>query len=194
MQINENTFKSKVKEIWALLKNESIRGSVIIAAAVHDDILKQLLSNRFISCNNKSDYLFDGAHAPINNMAARVDIAYRTACISKKMQESLHIIRKLRNDFAHLSEPIDFEYASVKDRTEYLFKLNSSFVELVWTDLRPEVYKHAGVTNPPAMSSGILDDMIKHAGYRHIFEILASAIAGSLADVCEEIETLKPLK
>jgi hypothetical protein len=191
MQVDQDIMINKFREVWTLLKSESIRGSVIVAAAIHDDMLRQILSKRFIPCESKSDYLFDGANAPIGNMAARIDIAYRTACISTKMRDSLHIVRKLRNEFAHLSKPINFEDQSVQDRSEYLFKLNRPFVELIWPCIRPEVYKFAGVTNPPVMDGDVLADMLIHAGYRHIFEILASAVAGSLAEKCDEIETLK---
>lgn len=187
----DDPFVKKFAEIWTLLRSESVRGSVIVASAISDDILKQILSARLLKCDEKTDNLLDGANAPIGNMATRIDLCHRTACISSNTRNSLHLLRKLRNDFAHLSKPINFDDQSVRDRTKRLLELNRQPVEVIWPDARSELFRGAGISDPPQMEEDTLDDMLKHAGYRHTFEIWASTVAAGLWKKCEEIEAIK---
>ena len=185
-----NLLVKKFAEVWELLKKESVRGTVIVACAFIEDQLEELVKSRLIVCEKKKDYLFDGTNAPIGSMSAKIDLAFRTGCIGAKIRESLHILRKLRNDFAHLSSNISFETQSVKDRTERLLILNREFVELVWGDLRSNMYSALGIDNPPACSD-LFTDMLKSAGYRNTFEIWASAMAGVLAEKRTEMNRLE---
>jgi hypothetical protein len=187
---NDSLMVQRFGEVWRTLKKESVRGSVIIAAAEIEDQLEELLKNRLLLCCEDSDQLFDGSNAPIGTMSSKIELAFRTGCINVKLRKSLHILRKLRNDFAHLSQEIGFDTQSVKDRTTNLLKLNSDFVELIWKDARPEIFALVGVTEPPECND-LFTDMLNNAGYRHTFEILASAVAGSLAEKCTEIERLE---
>ena len=180
----------KFAEVWRALKKESVRGSVIIAAAEIEDQLEELLKNRFLLCCEESDLLFDGGNAPIGTMSSKIELAYRTGCISAKLRKSLHILRKLRNDFAHLSHEINFDTQSVKDRTRNLLKLNSEFVELIWRESRDEIFSSVGITEPPKCED-YFKDMLQNSGYRHTFEIWASAVAGALAEKCSEIVRLE---
>lgn len=190
----DDPFVKKFAQIWTLLRSESVRGSVIVAAAINDDILRQMLSVRLLKCNEKQDNLLEGANAPIGNMAARIDLCHRTACISSNTRNSLHLLRKLRNDFAHLSKPISFDDQSVCSRTERLLKLNRQLVEIIWPNARPELFHGAGISDPPKMEEDALDDMLKYAGHRHTFEIWASVVAASLSKKCEEIEAIEESK
>ncbi|WGL16198.1 hypothetical protein PVT68_15670 [Microbulbifer bruguierae] len=188
--MQDSVMIQKFSEVWRALKNESVRGSVIIAAAEIEDQLEELLKNRFLLCCESSDSLFDGGNAPVGTMSSKIELAYRTGCIGPQLRKSLHILRKLRNDFAHLSQEISFDTQSVKDRTRNLLKLNSDFVELIWTGTRDDIFSVAGITEPPKCED-YFSDMLKNAGYRHTFEIWASAVAGSLAEKCSEIERLE---
>lgn len=185
-----NLLVRKFAEVWELLKKESVRGSVIVACAFIEDQLEELVKSRLIVCEKKKDYLFDGTNAPIGSMSAKIDLAFRTGCIGANNRESLHILRKLRNDFAHLSINISFETQSVKDRTERLLILNREFVEIVWDDLRSDMYSALGIDNPPAYSD-LFTDMLKSAGLRNTFEIWASAMTGVLAEKSTEMNRLE---
>jgi len=66
--MEKNLFSTKLAVVYSTLVQESERGSVIVAAAFHDELLKKLLLARLIPYDNKSDYLFDGANAPAGNM------------------------------------------------------------------------------------------------------------------------------
>jgi hypothetical protein len=111
-----NLLVRKFAEGWELLKKESVRGSVIVACAFIEDQLEELVKSRLIVCEKKKDYLFDGTNAPIGSMSAKIDLAFRTGCIGANNRESLHILRKLRNDFAHLSRRLSDNSRLQKNR------------------------------------------------------------------------------
>lgn len=187
---NEPLMTKKFQEVWQILKKESVRGSVIIASAIIEDLLEELLKKRLLLCDEDNDLLFSGANAPIGNMASKIELSYRIGCISPKLRKSLHILRKLRNDFAHLSHEIDFDTPSVKDRTRNLLELNSDFVKLIWKGLRPEMLSHFGIEESQECQD-FFTDMLVNAGFRNTFEIWASAVAGGLAEKNVEIIRLK---
>ncbi len=185
-----DTLTAKFFEVWKLLKSESLRGSVIVAAAIHDDILKQILISRLVPCEKDDDRLL-GPMAPIGSLAARIDLAYRSGCISSKHRDSLHILRNLRNKFAHLSMPISFKDQSICGRTRNLFELNRDFIVLIWPKIRLEMFNFHEISSPSEMKEDVLEDMIELAGYRCTFEILASAVAGVQAVRHEETVSLE---
>jgi len=45
--------------------------------------------------------MFDGANAPLGTFSARIELAYRIGEINATLARALHLIRKIRNDFAH---------------------------------------------------------------------------------------------
>jgi len=67
--------------------SDSDRAAVVLGAAKIDDILARILSARLVRCvDEKSDELLN---------------AFRLGLISKEFRRSLHLIRKIRNTFAH---------------------------------------------------------------------------------------------
>jgi len=50
----------------------------------------------------------------------KIDVAYRLGLISNKFSRDLHIISRIRNDFAHNIAGCDFQNPSVKSRIETL--------------------------------------------------------------------------
>lgn len=177
-------------EVWRSLKKESDRGSVIVAAAVIEDQLEELLKNRLVTNSDQNAPLFDGANSAISTFSAKIELAYRTGAISQKVRQSTHILRRLRNDFAHIANEISFDTSSVKDRTRNLLNLNKEFVGFMWSEAREEIFKGIGIDNPPECTD-FFTDMIQSAGYRHTFQLWASALAGLLAERSAEIPRLE---
>lgn len=177
-------------EVWRSLKKESDRGSVIVAAAVLEDQLEELLKNRLVQNSDQSDPLFDGANSAIGTFSAKIELAYRIGAISQKVRQSVNILRRLRNDFAHFADEINFESNSVKDRTRNLLTLNRELVELIWSGVREDIYKEIGINEPPECTD-YFTDMIQNAGYRHTFQLWASILVGVLAEKAMEIQRLE---
>ena len=111
------------QEIAATLMKESDRGCVIFCAAILHDDLESLLREFFRrdarSTKNVIDPLFAN-YSPLATFSARIDLAYALALIPHDMFEKLHLVRRLRNDFAHESDPLDFEDPRCRDRLRIL--------------------------------------------------------------------------
>lgn len=119
---------SKSDHQWSfeyLLKEfnkESDRASVILVASILDESLYSLLRSYFVPIASSNDELFEGANAPLGTFSSKIDIAYRIGLISSKFCRDLHLIRKIRNSFAHDIFDCTFENGSVKSRIDELIK------------------------------------------------------------------------
>lgn len=175
-----------------LLERESDRGSVIVSCALLDDALEQRLKYRLAPSPEKEDELFAGAYAPLNNFSAKIDFAYRVGVISLNTRKSLHLIRKLRNDFAHSSSEITFKTESVRHRIKELFRLTTAIFNFMGVVIK----KHAELTMQARLaeiaSHHGADYMLKLLTPRQAYEILVSILATALQMV-DNITSLTPL-
>jgi hypothetical protein len=55
-----------------------------------------------------STQLFEG-YAPLATFSARIQVAYALALLPRVMRDKIEIVRRLRNDFAHESGPLNFD-------------------------------------------------------------------------------------
>ena len=99
---------------------ESDRASVILACAVIDDALRDLIESFLVPCPSSTDPLFDEPNAPLSTFSSRIEFAFRTGLITNSFSRCLHIARKIRNAFAHDIEGCSFESQSVLGRIEAL--------------------------------------------------------------------------
>ena len=73
------------------------RGTVIVAAAIIDEALEQLLKARLAPSNGRDDELFDAPYAPLSSFSAKIDFAYRVSVLVAEVKATFHLLRKLRN-------------------------------------------------------------------------------------------------
>lgn len=108
---------AKWREDTLELIDESDRGAVIVAAALLEDdlyeILKGVIQSYDISAKNIKD-MFD-LSGPLSSLSSKSLICYGFGFISKEIFDDLTKIRKLRNKFAHSSEKVDFLSADIED-------------------------------------------------------------------------------
>lgn len=104
------------------LSKESERASVILAAAMLEQALEVLLRARLVPVAVRDDPLFDGAYAPISTLSAKIDIAHRIGLISTSWARDLHLIRKIRNEFAHNVTGCSFDNATIRSRVVELVR------------------------------------------------------------------------
>jgi hypothetical protein len=74
---------------------------VILAAAVMEEYLEKMLESKLVRIPGDEDHLFDGINATKGTFSAKIRVAHRLGLISKTLHDSLDIVRKNRNDFAH---------------------------------------------------------------------------------------------
>lgn len=108
-----------VGKFIASLYQETDRGCSLMAAAFLDDALLELLKKNLIRDKRVSDKLFE-SNQPFGNFSSKIDVAYALGLIGKAVHQDLHLVRKIRNDFAHVADPIGFEHAPIKSRCSEL--------------------------------------------------------------------------
>ena len=103
-------------QIKAELGKESDRGCALVAAAYLENELTELLDGFFVDQAQKArDSLFD-FNGPAGTFSAKIKLAYALGLISTDIQKSLDLVRGLRNEFAHLHEPLTFAVPKIASR------------------------------------------------------------------------------
>lgn len=109
-------------------EKESERACVILATAMLDQALEAILKARLVPISSPKDELLEDVYAPISSFSARINLAHRIGLISVKFSRDLHIIRDIRNDFAHDIRGCTFDNDSVRNRVLALVR-SSGIVE-----------------------------------------------------------------
>lgn len=127
-----------IKELATFIdefKNESDRATVILAAAKMDSLLAQLLDRYFLPYTGNRDELLEG-DSPLSTFSARINTCCRLGLIGQNFAKTLHLVRRIRNAFAHEVVGISLESGPHADR------LNSLLLPIrnlpVFTGLRNE--------------------------------------------------------
>lgn len=120
-------------------RGESDRACVILAASLLDVALRSLLEARLAPSPNSSDMLFDGANAPLSTFSSRIDMTYRLGLLSARFCRDLHLVRRIRNDFAHNIAGCSFTDSGVRDRVQALCNsAGYSKTHKSWRDVYPD--------------------------------------------------------
>jgi hypothetical protein len=182
--MDENEKASKRSQLFTdfydqLLK-ESDQGCVIISASLIDDVLVRLIKARLAPSIEKQDELFDNASSPFSTFSARIDLAYRLGIIRPQVRASFHLVRRIRNDFAHVVESSNFDSDSVNSRMRELFKLNKEIItamkETIQESLKPAVttrLNSKGITASKEVIQEVIADGIDN---RLVFQLYVAAI------------------
>ncbi len=109
----------RVLQFRETLTPESDRGCALIAVAYLDESMHELLRKCLVS-DDKVARAFMRPDGPLGSFSSRIDCAYLLGRISTTIHRELHLIRKIRNDFGHKSEPITFDYQPVSSRCSEL--------------------------------------------------------------------------
>jgi len=103
----------------AEFENESQRAVVILGAAKLDTLLEALLIRVLVPSPSGRDELFD-TDRPLSTFSAKIELAYRLGLISGALSRAMHLIRKIRNDFAHSASGASLDSGQHKDRVSSL--------------------------------------------------------------------------
>jgi hypothetical protein len=167
-------------QVMRELNSESERGAVVLAFAWMDDELTRALKKLLVPslhAGEKADELF-GVGKPLSEASTKIDLALRLGILKDFTHQSLHIFRKLRNDFAHLASPLSFKTDSVRDRLITLFELQSQMTNALRSSVEkiPEVQAllqpHDGKSSSRALADAF--------GHRQLFEFLAATMVAGL--------------
>lgn len=114
--ISKSNFVNLLKEFI----EESDKGASILLAAELDELLLKILSKKLLpeSSNKGPDLLSECGS--LGNFASRIEISYRLGIIPKVTAHNLHMIRGIRNLFAHQPLGLNFDSQKLKIRLEIL--------------------------------------------------------------------------
>jgi hypothetical protein len=111
---------------------ESDRAAVILGASKLEDLLGRLLSRYMVAGYTDDDPLLkkDG---PLGTFSSRIYAAYRLGLIDTEFAKVLHLVRKIRNEFAHEVKDSRLNASPHKERIRELtlfFQHTSLFEEV----------------------------------------------------------------
>ncbi|MCH7574714.1 MAG: hypothetical protein IIA59_06265 [Candidatus Marinimicrobia bacterium] len=112
----DQNWRSTLSQLKVEFEHESDRACVIIASTMLDNALTRILVGYLCPSTSSDDELLDGPQAPLHSLASRIHISYRLGLISSRLARDLHLIRKIRNQFAHNIEGCSFEVPRKQDR------------------------------------------------------------------------------
>lgn len=101
------------------LGEESDKGCALTAGAFLESELGQLLRKFFVDDEKTADALLEGTGG-LATFSSRIDMCYLLGLIGPTARRDLHLIRKIRNDFAHTAAPSSFEAESAAARCKEL--------------------------------------------------------------------------
>jgi hypothetical protein len=112
------------KLLYKEFKGESDRACVILGAALLDSALETLLRTFLIPSSTAEDALFDGANASLATFSSRIEMAARLGLIDVSFARGLHLVRRIRNDFAHNVTGCTFGDSAVLSRVTELRRVS----------------------------------------------------------------------
>ena len=115
--------------------------AVIIASSKMDELLGSIIRQRVLPCPEKNDDLLDSERG-LGSFSLRIMMAHRLGTIDASLARALHIIRRIRNDFAHTYEGQSLNTPPHSDRVTELGNRLSQHPNIV------ELRQALGAINP----------------------------------------------
>lgn len=135
--LDYDTYKHAIIEI----DKQRDRGAGIIAASILQDHLLQAIRSRFHRNPSLEANLFKTG-GPIGSFATQIDLGFLLGIYPNHIRERLHLIRLIRNDFAHNVQPASFR--SQRDRCAKL-KMSHSQESRSFKTFLDEGIKSSGI-------------------------------------------------
>ena len=156
----QDDFYDRFREFLDNSNYESDRGKALVAAAVVEQMLDEILKN-YLANKKETNDLFDGASAPLHSFFGKLRLAYALNLISPHEHATIDCIRKVRNEFAHKIN-CSFSDDRIRDLSS---SLNLGLEEI---DALPEGHK-SRVDNPRdrfhMVSTSIVSSLYNRAHY-----------------------------
>lgn len=179
-----------VSELPALVKaldDASGRGTALLASAWLDDALDQFVRSRCLDDAATAKFLFEN-RGPLESFYSRIQAAYAFGLIASDVHKELLLIREIRNEFAHIRDPLSFADASIEARCNSLEvprmlerEVNDTFVTVqdrfISSCFLLATLFMAAATPPRRPSATAPVTIASVAGASHSIEVFAKALA-----------------
>lgn len=104
----------------ATLTGETDRGCALMATAHLDDRLRELLRCRLVDDRKIAEEALHHS-GPVGTFSSRIDFAYLLGLIPKNARRAMHLMRDIRNKFAHIAGPLTFDDPAIVDQCRHLY-------------------------------------------------------------------------
>lgn len=99
------------------IKEQSDRAAAILAVSFLEDRLAALLQVWLVDEPSVVSKMFAGS-GPLATLSAKIDMGLLLGILEKSRHRELHLIRDIRNKFAHGLEALTFETPRIRDQCE----------------------------------------------------------------------------
>lgn len=152
------TLPADAKDMHAFFLKETDRGAAVLAGSYAENLLGLYLQS-FMVDRSVAEKMF-GAHGSLATFSQRIDFAKGFGHLDAKTCADLHLVRKIRNYFAHHPKSASFTESPVKEWSAVLSTANITAEQAAFT----------GVTEPRlpyliAVMNLILAFNVKTYGY-----------------------------
>ncbi len=117
---HEDFYFREVSRMTVRLRDESDRAVALIVTSWVDDALAEMLKRRLVQDHKIIDKMFDYM-GPLGTFSSRIGLAYLVGRVSKPVHDNLETIRKIRNEFAHTRDDLQFSTQSICDHCRNLY-------------------------------------------------------------------------
>lgn len=176
------------KAVAYSLKDESDRGTVVLAVAWLDESLSKIIIKFLKPISHSKENLFK-AGQPIGDLGTKILLADRLGLVAPSLISSLSLCRKLRNDFAHISSDLSFTTPNVRDRVNELFRLNEDLIVTMGESLIKAGMKIGAEDGAAATAKGMQETF----GPKLLFHYTCGLINAALVTIEYDIRPHKPL-
>lgn len=165
-QSKDTALRTLVTRYSDEFEKETDRAAVILCASMIENSLEELLRAKLVPSSTAQDPLFDGPIAPASTFSSKIEFSLRLGLISDQFARDLHIIRRIRNDFAHNVSGCSFDESATSSRVLELMRS--------WRHLQKGLHRDS---LPP--------------GTRHDFQFVTTWI---LVSIHTDLETVEPIE
>jgi hypothetical protein len=104
----------EIKAVFDELSKQTDRGAGIIAASVVEELLAVLIQARLLPLNSETrQSLFERPNAPLSTFSAKIHLGLALGLYSDVGAKRLHMMREVRNRFAHRIKALTFEHPDI---------------------------------------------------------------------------------
>lgn len=173
---------------YETLIKESDRGSVIVGASMLEHLLEKLIRKKLFAATKGSrkestKSLFE-RNGPFSSFWSNINFTYALGIIDEDIYNSLELIRKIRNEFAHNYDMVSFDDTKISNKMKKLIILENKLSLL--NQNGPEN------NNDKTNNSENTEIEDKNKDDRHIFVLTVSFIGGYLDTMIEKLNILAP--
>jgi len=109
---------NKFKPFFDTFRSESDRACGVLSAVLLDSLLESLFKKIMLPSTPNDIFSYSGV---LGTFSGKIDLAYYLGHISTDEYSELHLISKIRNDFAHaINHNLSFSTPPVSDRIRHL--------------------------------------------------------------------------